>query len=81
MVVGVWTVILRSMSSFEEIPDRLDGVATSRRALALWYLIAFVTYVAAATLEKGLLNWIVGPAWLVAVITFGPRLRLFRGDR
>jgi len=37
-----------------------------------WYLVAAVTYVAASLLEKGLLNWFIGPAWLVAVVTFGP---------
>lgn len=62
------------MSSFEETPDRLDGISVSRRALACWYVLAFVTYVVCATFEKGLLNWIVGPAWLVVVVTFGPRL-------
>jgi hypothetical protein len=38
----------------------------------VWYLVAAVTYIAAAIAEKGLLNWLVGPAWLVAVVTFGP---------
>jgi hypothetical protein len=44
----------------------------SGREEALWYLVATVTYIAAAIAEKGLLNWLVGPAWLVAVVTFGP---------
>lgn len=43
----------------------------------MWYLVAAVSYVAASVLEKGLLNWLIGPAWLVAVVTFGP----LAGDR
>ena len=44
----------------------------SRREEAGWYLVAAVTYVGASLLEKGLLNWLIGPGWLVAVVTFGP---------
>ena len=44
----------------------------SRREEAAWYLVAAVSYVAASLLEKGLLNWLIGPVWLVAVVTFGP---------
>ena len=39
----------------------------------MWYGIAFVTYVGASIFEKGLLNWIVGPLWLVGVVVYGPR--------
>ncbi|GAC1355779.1 MAG: hypothetical protein NVSMB4_16790 [Acidimicrobiales bacterium] len=55
-------------------PDRLDGRSVSRRELTFWYVAAFVTYVVAATFEKGLLTWIIGPLWLVAVVSFGPVL-------
>lgn len=44
----------------------------SGREEAAWYLVAAVSYIAASILEKGLLNWLIGPAWLVAVVTFGP---------
>ena len=46
----------------------------SGRQEAVWYLVAAVTYVGASLLEKGLLNWLIGPVWLVAVVTFGPVL-------
>jgi hypothetical protein len=38
----------------------------------VWYAAAAVTYCGAAIVEKGLLNWFVGPMWLVAFIWFGP---------
>jgi hypothetical protein len=38
----------------------------------VWYAVAVVTYITAAIFEKGLLNWLVGPLWLVAVVTLGP---------
>ncbi len=38
----------------------------------MWYLVAAISYVGASLVEKSLLNWLVGPAWLVAVITLGP---------
>ena len=37
-----------------------------------WYLFAAITYCAAAVFEKFLLNWIMGPLWLVAVVVAGP---------
>lgn len=49
---------------------------------AIWYVVAGVSYCAASIVEKGLLNWFVGPLWLVAVIWFGPLLvERVRGDR
>ena len=44
----------------------------SVREEAVWYAVATVTYITAAIFEKGLLNWLVGPLWLVAVVSFGP---------
>jgi len=41
---------------------------------ALWYGLAGVTYIGASTFEKGLLNWLIGPAWLVAIVWGGPAL-------
>ena len=56
---------------------------------AVWYVVAAVTYIGVGIYHKGLLNWIVGPAWLVAVVVVGPwvtdqigaRLRRGDGDR
>ncbi|MBA3606192.1 MAG: hypothetical protein M3487_01430 [Actinomycetota bacterium] len=39
-----------------------------------WYLLAAVTYIVAGIWQKGLLNWFVGPLWLVVVVTAGPPL-------
>ena len=44
------------------------------REQAFWYLVAGITYVAAAVNEKALLTWLVGPTWVVAVLWFGPAL-------
>ena len=44
----------------------------SGREEALWYLVATVSYVGVGMFHKGLLNWLVGPLWLVAVVTLGP---------
>lgn len=50
------------------------------------YVAAGVTYVLAGIWQKGLLNWIVGPLWLVAWVEFAPRVGRFlrrataRGD-
>ena len=41
---------------------------------AVWYSVAAVSYIAIATWEKVLLTWFIGPMWLVATLTFGPRL-------
>ncbi len=46
----------------------------SRREEAGWYLVAAATYIGASLWQKGLLNWLIGPVWLVAVVTFGPLL-------
>ena len=46
----------------------------SARESFVWYAFASVSYIAAATAEKVLLTWFIGPAWLVCTLTFGPRL-------
>jgi hypothetical protein len=55
-----------------------DGAAPERRLsggeTAFWYGFAGVSYVGASLLEKGLLNWFVGPLWLVVVVCAGPAL-------
>jgi hypothetical protein len=40
----------------------------------VWYLVAGVSYVGLGIFHKWLLNWFVGPAWLVAVVVIGPWL-------
>ena len=37
-----------------------------------WYLVAAVSYIVLGIWHKWLLNWFVGPAWLVAIIVVGP---------
>lgn len=37
-----------------------------------WYIFAATTYIVAGIWYKFLLNWIIGPVWLVAVICIGP---------
>lgn len=39
-----------------------------------WYLVAGVSYVSLSIFHKWLLNWIIGPLWLVAVVCLGPAL-------
>ncbi len=39
-----------------------------------WYLAAAVSYSLLGIWHKWLLNWFVGPAWLVAVVVIGPWL-------
>lgn len=54
----------------------------SRGEALFWYGLATVTYVAASIVQKSLLNWFVGPLWLVGFVWFGPvvthRIRRFR---
>lgn len=40
----------------------------------MWYLVAALSYIVAGLAQKGLLNWVVGPLWLVAVVVAGPAL-------
>ena len=62
-------------------------VRAERRSDALLYFAAAVTYIAASMYEKFLLNWIIGPLWLVAFVVIVPaigrafaRLRTRRRD-
>jgi hypothetical protein len=48
--------------------------ARAERGIWVWYVVAFVTYVVASMWQKALLNWIVGPLWLVGVVLAGPAL-------
>jgi hypothetical protein len=50
------------------------GRRLSRGETAFWYGLAGVTYVSLAVYHKFLLNWIIGPVWLVAFVWAGPAL-------
>lgn len=39
-----------------------------------WYLFAAVTYIGASIWHKWLLNWLIGPIWLITVVVVGPWL-------
>lgn len=53
-------------------------VGERRRHLAL-YVFAAVSYIGVGVLEKSLLNWVVGPLWLLVVLAIGDRLLSRRG--
>ena len=38
----------------------------------VWYLIAAVSYIVLGVWHKWLLDWFVGPLWLVTIIVVGP---------
>jgi hypothetical protein len=40
----------------------------------IWYVVAGISYVGFAVWHKWVLNWFVGPAWLVGVVAGGPWL-------
>jgi hypothetical protein len=48
----------------------------SRRLVGIeewcWYLVAAVSYILLGIWHKWLLNWFVGPVWLVAIVVIGP---------
>ena len=37
-----------------------------------WYLLAAISYILTGMWHKWLLNWILGPLWLVTIICIGP---------
>jgi hypothetical protein len=46
---------------------RLRGAEES-----FWYLAAAISYILLGIWHKWLLNWFVGPLWLVAFVVLGP---------
>ena len=60
--------------------DDRDGLdfRGSRRLVGFeewaWYVLAGVTYIVLGIWHKWLLNWFVGPAWLVVFVVIGPWL-------
>jgi hypothetical protein len=41
---------------------------------AFWYGLAGISYIALSIFHKWLLNWMIGPLWLVAFVWLGPEL-------
>jgi hypothetical protein len=50
------------------------GRRLNRGETVFWYGLAGVTYVVLSIYHKFLLNWIIGPLWLVALVWAGPAL-------
>ena len=62
-------------SSEPSAPSELDFRGARRltgREEWFWYLAAAVTYIVCGIWQKFLLNWFVGPLWLVAFVVIGP---------
>jgi hypothetical protein len=49
-----------------------DPAWYTRRVEVALYVLAGVTYVGVGMFHKFLLNWIIGPLWLVAVVWLVP---------
>jgi hypothetical protein len=61
----------------EHAPPSLDHRGSrrlGRREEVFWYAFAAVSYVGLGVYHKWLLNWIVGPLWLVAIVAIGPAM-------
>ena len=61
----------------DPVPPSLDHRGSrrlGRREEVIWYVIAAVSYVSLGVYHKWLLNWVMGPAWLVAMVTIGPAI-------
>jgi hypothetical protein len=67
----------------EPVTDDLDFSGARRltgKEEWFWYLAAAVTYIVVSIWHKFLLNWFVGPLWLVVWIVVGPAIwDRFRG--
>ena len=61
------------ISEHATVPPDFRG---SRRLVGkeewFWYLLAGVSYILLGIWHKWLLNWFVGPVWLVAIVVIGP---------
>jgi hypothetical protein len=62
--------------SSELPPEDQTDFRGSRRLVGveewIWYLVAAITYILLGIWHKWLLNWFVGPVWLVAFVVVGP---------
>jgi hypothetical protein len=66
-----------AVSAQESNPPGLDFVGSRRLGVKeewFWYIAAGVSYVLASVWHKFLLNWFIGPLWLVAFVVLGPAL-------
>lgn len=57
--------------------DRLDHRGSRRLGAVetwIWYLAAAISYIVLGLWHKWLLNWFVGPVWLVTIVVIGPWL-------
>ncbi len=57
------------------------GPDTEPRSHLVLYAVAAVSYVGVGIFEKGILNWVMGPLWLLAVLALGLRLSHKRQGR
>lgn len=62
-------------------PGREGGRPSTRPALEMgvaeelvWCVLAGVSYIGVSVVHKFLLNWIIGPLWLVGVMVVGPAI-------
>jgi hypothetical protein len=59
----------------ESVATNLDH-RNSRRLTGkeewFWYIAAAVSYIVCGIWQKFLLNWFIGPLWLVAFVVMGP---------
>ena len=60
---------MRTTEELATIDRRLTGATEW-----FWYIVAAVSYIAFGIWNRWLLNWLLGPIWLVAVICLGPPL-------
>jgi hypothetical protein len=54
--------------------DHLGSRRLHGREMWFWYLFAGTSYILVSLWHKFLLNWIIGPGWLAAVVWIGPAL-------
>jgi hypothetical protein len=52
--------------------DHRGGRRLGRVEGVIWYLVAAFSYIGLGIFHKFLLNWFVGPLWLVGVVVVGP---------
>jgi hypothetical protein len=75
--VPVWPAVatnVRSMSEGASGAEEFAGRRLTGPETAFWYGLAGVSYVVVSIFHKFLLNWFIGPLWLVAVVWLGPLL-------
>ena len=54
--------------------DHLGERRLQGREMWFWYLFAGISYSVLSLWHKFLLNWLIGPLWLAAVVWIGPAL-------